>query len=128
FGASADALVERVESALEAYRRNAGNDLAVDLGRRGRAPTAWLEAVVRLGSGADVDHRRAGIAVDRLIRVIEDPTAAEDQRVGAALALRQRIEPDERQRIRIAARASVSPKLRIALERVADEATDEAAL
>ena len=118
-------LIERIREAIEAYRSGyAGADASV-LARNGRAPKDWVTALRAIGAGANADMRTAGIPLDRLWRLVEDASAAPLARVGAAIALTPQIPPSERRRIRIAAEATASPKLRIALERASSNDTPE---
>lgn len=67
-----------------------------------------------------------GARGEDLWRVVEDTTAPEDARAGAAIALRN--EAGAHPRLRVAAEAVASPRLRVALERAADPEAEEAAL
>jgi hypothetical protein len=113
-----EAIVARIQDALEARRTGMpALDLAALVGRRGRAPSAWLAALRQLRTG-EGGYREGAVRDDDLWRAVEDPTAAEDVRAGAAAALRCSRSLDEvaRQRVRVAAEATASPKLRVALD------------
>jgi len=75
------------------------------------------------GGGSYRDPAARG---DDLWRVVEDTSAPEDARAGAAVALRN--EDGAHPRLRIAAEAVASPKLRVALEKASDPAADDEAL
>ncbi len=56
--------------------------------------------------------------------MLDDASATTEQRLAAAIALGA--QPSARARIRVAAETSVSPKLRVALDTVAEGAPDDA--
>jgi hypothetical protein len=74
---------------------------------------------VGLRATLDAGYRAAGVTLDDASAVLQSPTASVEQRVGAALALRVAGEPPER--IRVAAESVVDPKLRVAIEAIADD-------
>ncbi len=94
------------------------NELAA-LRKRSDDPDAWLASLRQLGRDGGT-HRRASVDRKQLLRVAEDPTAPHVDRAAAAIALHERIDPKERQRLRIAAEATVTPELRRALEVTAE--------
>jgi hypothetical protein len=67
-------------------------------------------------------YRRAAVPSASLWQIVEDPTAEPPIRAGAAVALVQALDEPGRQRLRVAAQACAAPKLRVALELVAEEA------
>ncbi|APR76354.1 Hypothetical protein A7982_01701 [Minicystis rosea] len=117
-----EAIVHRVEVA----RLRAGGGPALDgiLAKAGRDVKAWrdhLRAWARGGSA----FRSAPPSPDELESVLVDPGATDATRIGAALALK---EIEGVGRVRIAVEAAANPKLRIALQHVASETEDDAAL
>jgi hypothetical protein len=60
-------------------------------------------------------------------RTVEDPASDRRRRAGTAVALRESLDEVGRVRLRVAAAASASPRLRVALEKVASP-IDEAEL
>jgi hypothetical protein len=94
------------------------------LAKAGRTVKAWrddLRAWARGGSA----FRSAPPTADELETVLVDPAASGEARVGAALALR---ESGGEARVRVAADASASPKLRVALETIAAASDDDEAI
>jgi hypothetical protein len=51
-----------------------------------------------------------------LWRVAEDPALDESARIGAAIALRSNITDGDRERLRVVATSTASPRVRIALD------------
>lgn len=95
---------------------------AAQFARGGRSVAAWRDHLrTRIG---DVGYREAARPVDVASAVLRSPRSTNDERVGAALALRVAGEPKER--IRIAASAAADDDLRIALETIADVDDDVA--
>ena len=97
------------------------------LARGGRDVTEWLRALHALRNGEAGAYRSAAIPEEELWRTVEDPTSDPTARAGAAVALRESLDEDGRVRLRVAAAASASPRLRVALEKVASP-IDEAEL
>jgi hypothetical protein len=120
-------LQRRVEEALAAHESQAPAEALAALDRSGRPVDEWrraVEALIREGTG----YRRAGIEADDLLLVVEDGAARPERRVAAAVALASRGDPAARRRVRVAAEACVSPKLRIAIAQAAEGDIDEDAL
>jgi hypothetical protein len=118
-----DVLVERLEEARDAFARAGGSrnaEALVDPG--GRAPLRWLREVRALASARD--YRETRLDEEWLWRVMDDAAASPGVRAGAAVAL-SALDHASRVRIRVAAEACAEPRLRVALTRVADGATDE---
>ncbi len=87
------------------------------LARGTRGASEWLKALRALGAGGDL--RTPAIPREALLRVVEDGSLDGGTRVGAAIAALADADEPTAARIRSAANVSASPKLRIALERVA---------
>ena len=69
------------------------------------------------------------ISTEDAERILHAGAASHDERVGAAMVLASRAaEGDKRERIRVAASACIDQRLRVALERVADDTLDEETL
>ena len=95
---------------------------ASQFARGGRTLAAWRDHLrTRLG---DVGYRESARPVDVATAVLRSPRSSNDERVGAALALRVAGEPQER--IRIAASAAADDDLRVALETIAEVDDDVA--
>ncbi|NUO47500.1 MAG: hypothetical protein HOV80_01445 [Polyangiaceae bacterium] len=119
---------QRILQAFQAYEARRGSADTEALARGSRTPMEWLTALRGLGAGAGAGLRTAHIALDRLWSIVEDPSAAPAARAGAAAALGSSASKQERARIRVAAETIAEPRLRIAVEKAADEAIAEAEL
>jgi hypothetical protein len=95
-------------------------DRAASFDRAGRSVSEWK---MQLRSALDGGYRAAGTSVDDAAAVLASPGATSDQRIGAAIALRVAGEGVER--VRIAAEGAVDPRLRVALEAIAEDESDE---
>ena len=124
-----DLILARIHEAQRAHDElGPGADVAVLVARGERSTAEWRQALAALGEN-DTGYRRAAIREEDLWRVVEDPRAAADARAGAARLLRKGLDDEGKARVRVAAEATASPKLRIALEAATgndDEAVDEA--
>lgn len=119
-----DAVLLRMREALALARTRLGaGRVAETVGRAGRSYPEWLAALTELRDGAG--YRTAAISRDELWRLLEDPAAADDARAGAAYLLRAGSAVDEIARLRDAAEATVSPRLRVVLDSIVD-GSDEA--
>jgi hypothetical protein len=109
----------------EAFQRFKERELAGDLRlAQGERPfDTWIDALKRQAHDPGA-FRRAGTSPETLARIVENPAAATEQRVGAAVALSS-LGEDAKRRVRIAAQASVNEELRVALEAAADEELDD---
>jgi membrane protein YdbS with pleckstrin-like domain len=121
----ANALAARIEQA----RARAGSleptgGLASLLARGGRDVGTWLRALVQLDDPG-APFRGNAVPRDRLWGAVEDPSEPIEIRAAAAGALRVHLRDEERVRLRVAATACASPRLRVALE--AAEGKDDAA-
>ena len=72
-----------------------------------------LRALAETGGSG---YRAATVPTETLWSVALDPAAKEELRIGASLALRGALDDDGRERLRVAAEASASPRLRVVLE------------
>jgi hypothetical protein len=125
-----DAVIARLLEAKAAFdMRTSGADVSALLGKGTRTRDEWREALDKLRS-AEGGYRQAVVRDDDLWRVVEDPSAPDDARGAAAVLLRRSLDDEGRARVRVAAEATASPKLRIALDAAAGEKdeTVEAAL
>ena len=84
---------------------------------------AWAPPLP-IAAKAEGMFRESPILPERLWQVIEDAKADISARAAAAIALSRTMSEQDRSRLRIAARATAAPKLRIALEAAAQD--DEA--
>ena len=62
---------------------------------------------------------------ERLWRIATNPTETDELRIGASLTLRSSLDEEGRARLRAAAEASVSPRVRVVLETAADDLPDD---
>jgi hypothetical protein len=96
---------------------------------RGDRPLAAWRAELRALVRAPVHLRAAGLPVDELYRVLADPEAPAERRVGAALAALEASDPAATERIRVAADGCANPAARAALDALArGEEPDESAV
>ncbi|MBL9022725.1 MAG: hypothetical protein JNL21_11035 [Myxococcales bacterium] len=120
-------MLARIREAMELNRRT-GGDVAPELLARGtRTLSDWITSLRSIGSGARADLRTAPPPNDVLLRVVEDARKPAPMRVGAAVAAMAGA-ADAKDRIRVAAGTTASPKLRIALETVAERPDDDDAI
>jgi hypothetical protein len=120
-----DALVERIEDACSAYRADNDEPPLAALVRGGRSALGWVKDLRALGNASGSGYRAATLPSDALWRVALDPTASAEMRIGAGLALRGGLDEEGRTKLREAAEASASPKVRVVLEAAADGVEDE---
>ncbi len=126
--ATADAFLEAVRHAQSLYaRRRRETELARLLVRGDRPLAAWREALRLLAEGG-AGYRAQALGAEELALLLDDASADEEVRLGAALALRAMRPTEEPTRIRVAAGTCANPAMREALERVADDTLDDAAL
>lgn len=124
--AAVEPLRHRVTEALEAYRSGVRSADVSVLARSGRDDTDWVRHLVALGVGATADLRRGFVPADQLLRVVEDASQPPLARAGAAIAVAGTADEPTRARIRVAAKTTASPTLRVAMERALDAETLEA--
>ncbi|HTB76887.1 MAG TPA: hypothetical protein VK762_26765 [Polyangiaceae bacterium] len=143
-GPAADAAAELIQSAATAS--GGGSEaLRRQLRREGEGRGEGAGAGERAGAGEGSDlrdvgrwlarlralavrepYRAAGFAGDSLWRVVDDPLATGVERIAAAVVLGTGATAAERARLRDAAARMASPRVRVAIERVADSATGAA--
>lgn len=123
----AQRLAHRIEEAREANARGATTGTTDMLARGERALADWVRYLRAMGAGA-VGPRVPAVPQDVLLRVVEDSKAAPLERASAAVAAVASGDDDAKKRVRIAADATASPKLRVALERISSDTAEEAAL
>jgi hypothetical protein len=121
-GPAGDAAAELIQTAItpahagsEAVRRR----LRCEAGDAG----AWIARLRALA--LDEPYRAAAFAGESLWRVVDDPSATGAERVAAAVVLGAAATDGERARLREVAARMASPRVRIAIERVADAAGDQ---
>lgn len=87
------------------------------LDRRDGSIADWLGELRKLADLGE-GYRNAALTEEQLVALLESPTASPQHRIGAAVVLRKREASADR--IRVAAEAIANPKVRVALEAVAD--------
>jgi hypothetical protein len=93
------------------------------LQRSGRDAKAWSDELASLSNGSA--YRQVAASPEILWRVLENTSAPEDARVGAALALRPSLDEESRRRVRVAAETSASPRVSVALDTIASPTAEE---
>jgi hypothetical protein len=125
-GDAHEALVERLLSARDAYRKAEGSEPLAALARGERSVAAWVKELRAMAETAGAQYRSAAVPAETLWRIALDPKEKEELRIGASLALRAALDDDGRTKLRVAADASASPRVRIALAAAAEEDDDDA--
>jgi hypothetical protein len=121
----AELVERRIEEGTAAHhasqiRRRTDHPLA----RGGREVKAWLEEL-RAHERSTSAYRSVAVPEAMLDGAFADGSLDAETRVGSAIALRVREGERAVPRLRLAAAATASPKLRVALEKIADGAPDE---
>jgi hypothetical protein len=120
--AQAGIVAERINEAIEARATEHPDEVVatVALGRAARPIDQWVVALKAMLEKTSTFREGAALAIDQLWRVLEDPDAAAERRAAAAVALSPKLDDAGRARMRVAAEATVAPKLRVAFEAAAD--------
>jgi hypothetical protein len=116
--ARAEALAERIRAALAQSRRTDGAHLL--------ARSAVGGSLGRAAQGA-TDYRQPSVSREQLWELVEGEATDRQARLAAAEALAGASGADDRARLRIAAAHVADPKVRVALEDLADDEHDAAA-
>ncbi len=120
------AVEEQLHAAWARFREGAGDPaLAALVERRERDVGTWVDDLRRMR--AESVYRAKALDDEALLRVAEDPAIAPDARAGAVVLLRPTLDDAGRERIRVAASTTAEPRLRVALDALA-EAEDEAVI
>jgi hypothetical protein len=112
-------MLAKIEHGLAHHRALAPAEDEALLTRGERDLDAWIEEMTFLGTADAHGYRTITIPRERLWAVLENPVAEPSAREGAALALRARLDEDERDRLLAIGQKSASPRLRVALDAVA---------
>lgn len=118
--ARVDALVAAIENGREAFEEDAHAEEEALLVRGTRDLDTWSKDMRAIGEGQRSGYRALAIPEERLWRVLESASADPSAREGAAIALHAALDDDGRERLRVAARGVAAPRLRIALETIAE--------
>ncbi len=124
---TAEALEARMRATMEQNAARAGEPGYEVLDPADKDVGSWLRAIESRAQPAHA-FREATFEPERLRAVLDDATTTGAKRLGAAVALASSGEADAPGRIRIAAQGTASPRLRVALEKIADGQRDEAAI
>ncbi len=127
FVAQTSAFAVRLHEAMLAARSSPRAAAIEALERRARPFAEWVTALRRVGAGAYGGHRSAPVEVETLRALTEDVTRPTLERAAAAIALVEAA-PQERPRIGVLAKTTVSAPLACVLTQVAEGALEEPAL
>ncbi len=119
------ALVERLRAAREAYAASEGAEPLAVLARGGRSAEAWVRELRATGEQGGSQYRTAALPAETLWRIALDASEEEEVRIGASLALRAALDDEGRTKLRVAANAAASPRVRVALAAAADDDDDD---
>jgi hypothetical protein len=114
-----DAVVARVREAVAASGRAGGVGGAALL-RRGRDLSTWVSALRGLLARGPAGFREGETPPEKLWSTLEDGAASPEARAAAAIALQPSLDDADRARMARVARVVVAPKLRVALDAVAE--------
>jgi hypothetical protein len=112
-------ILERIGESLSHHRELEHLEDEALLTRGERDLEAWIQEMSILGTADLYGYRTIAIPRERLWAVLANPGADPSARQGAALALRVRLDDDERDRLASIGHKTASPHLRIALDAVA---------
>jgi hypothetical protein len=121
-----DGLAHRIRSNMRAATQAGARALAA-LERQGRSVKEWRGNLRRLALSPG-GFRDQALAPEDVEGLLADPSAPFEQRVGAALLLRESADEGARKRIRVAAEGTADPMLREALEAACADEVDEGRL
>lgn len=121
------ALEQRIREAMTAARAHVRDRsvLGAMLDRAGRSLPEWRAAIAKVLTAA-TGFRDGAVDEQEMVLLLDDVMASPEQRVAAAIALSER--EALRPRIRVAAEACASPKLRVALEKLSEGGADDETL
>lgn len=112
------AMLARIEEGMDVHRRLTPAEDEALLARGTRPIEAWIRDLTALGTAGALGYRAIAVPRERLWAVLENPSADPSARQGAAIALRERLDEAERERLATIAEKSASPRLRVALDAV----------
>lgn len=123
----AEVIEARIREAMAARDAAAPAEASALLDVTSGGVGAWIASLRKLAGRTD-GYRAGALTKDRLLELVGDVRAKMSHRIGAAVVLAERGDPDGLERVRIAADASASPRVRVALETVANRSLDEEAI
>jgi len=120
--ARALALQSRIKEAMAASSGSKEPSFSNQLAAGSKDTAAWRDALMKLIGGSE-GYRDATMTIEDALAIVGDPTRDAQERVAAASAVRLAgaMQEPARQQLRIAAERSAHPKLRIALNQLADD-------
>ncbi|MGO9834589.1 MAG: hypothetical protein ACLP1X_10260 [Polyangiaceae bacterium] len=121
--AEAEAAAERIQEAIDASDHTA-EPARLQLRRGGPDVREWLARLRALARRRE-PYRAVGATADFLWRLLDDPSAGESERAAAAVMLGSEASGEERARLRDVAARVASPRVRVAMEKVASGAEDD---
>lgn len=122
-----ETLVRRVHEAMAARAAAPEAEASGLLDGMGEGIGPWIASLRKLASVGD-GYRAVALGRDRLVALVDDARAAARSRIAAAVVLAEQGDTEGLSRVRVAADACASPRVRVALERVADGSIDEQAI
>ncbi len=120
----ARSLEARIVAAQQAWAGGESVHAEALLRRGARTHQQWVDALQHPHTQST--HRQAPVAPKRLWRIVEDPKSESLDRAAAAIALTPELDAQGRARLARSAAATAAPRLRIALDAVAQNESDEA--
>jgi hypothetical protein len=120
----AQTVAERIREAREDAARGDADVQAALLDRGTREIKEWVSSLRGIGAGANASLRTAPVAPERLWRIVEDAGAEPTARAGAAVALGAELDDERSARLRGVAQTIAAPRLRVAIEHVAEGKSD----
>lgn len=111
-------MLERIAQGLALHRALEPAEDEALLLRGERDLEAWIHEMTVLGASDAHGYRTIAIPRERLWAVLENASADPSARQGAALALRTRLDDEERERLASVGQKSASPNLRVAIDAV----------
>jgi len=126
--ANASAFVEKVAQGI-AESSGPTSEAATHALRRGsRTVHEWLGGLVHDGPEREEGYRRPVLPSEVLWRIADDPATDQTERAGAALLLRASAGEQGRAKLGALADACASPRLRVALQAIANPSDDDRAV
>ncbi len=87
----------------------------------------WLDELRKLAR-SEGNYRGMAMTRERLLEIVDDPRVTARHRLAAAFVLKERNDDEGVQRVRVAAETTASPRVRVALESIAEGRAEEAEL
>jgi len=117
--ANAEVYMETLASRIQEAREASGGAEVTVLERRGRPLGEWVLHLRALTEREASGFRAAPVVLEALWKTVENGNVGPAARAAAAVALGPSLDEGGRERLRVASRVVVAPKLRVALEAAA---------